>query len=61
MGITNMDLYPSPSWNYVFGMANLKRRTGVFSFARYNPAFFGEKEPPNLDDLILRRAYRVAK
>ena len=27
--------YNSESWNYVFGLASLKARVGVFSFARY--------------------------
>ncbi|MEN8774551.1 MAG: archaemetzincin [Akkermansiaceae bacterium] len=35
MGVTMKDLYPGPGWNFVFGVARLKRRCGVFSFARY--------------------------
>ena len=35
MGVTMKDLYPGPKWNFVFGMAQLKDRCGVFSFARY--------------------------
>jgi archaemetzincin len=35
MGVTMKDLYPGPKWNFVFGMARLKARCGVFSFARY--------------------------
>jgi len=35
MGVTMKDLYPGPKWNFVFGMAQLKNRCGVFSFARY--------------------------
>ncbi|MGC6466069.1 MAG: archaemetzincin [Akkermansiaceae bacterium] len=35
MGVTMTDLYPSPDWNFVFGMARIKNRVGVFSFARY--------------------------
>ncbi len=37
--VTLEDLYPSESWNYVFGFANFKSRTGVFSFKRYSPEF----------------------
>jgi archaemetzincin len=37
VGITMRDLYPSPSWNFVFGKASLGDRVGVFSFARYDP------------------------
>lgn len=35
MGVTMKDLYPGPEWNFVFGMARLKARCGIFSFARY--------------------------
>lgn len=35
LGITMVDLYPDPSWNFVFGQAALRERVGVFSFARY--------------------------
>jgi archaemetzincin len=35
MAITAKDLYPSPSWNYVFGLVNYKKRTGISSFNRF--------------------------
>lgn len=35
MAVTMKDLYPGPGWNFVFGVARLNRRCGVFSFARY--------------------------
>ena len=35
LAVTMTDLYPKPEWNFVFGMASLKHRVGVFSFARY--------------------------
>jgi archaemetzincin len=35
-GITMTDLYPDPAWNFVFGMASLRDRVGVWSFARYS-------------------------
>lgn len=35
MAVTMKDLYPGPGWNFVFGVARLKERCGVFSFARY--------------------------
>ena len=35
MAVTMKDLYPGPGWNFVFGMARLSKRCGVFSFARY--------------------------
>jgi archaemetzincin len=37
--VTMQDLYPFDSWNFVFGWANYKARTGVFSFGRYHPSF----------------------
>lgn len=53
LSILMQDLYPGPKWNYVFGWANYKARTGVFSFGRYDPQFngAGEKVPEN--DLVL--------
>ena len=35
LGVTMEDLYPAPSWNYVFGQASLRERVGVYSFVRY--------------------------
>jgi len=34
------DLYPRDSWNFVFGLASLRERIGVFSFARYEESFY---------------------
>jgi archaemetzincin len=58
IGITMRDLYPSPSWNFVFGEASLDDRVGVFSFARYDPAFYGTALE-NRDLLVLRRSCKV--
>jgi archaemetzincin len=35
LAVTSEDLYPDPAWNFVFGMARLQHRVGVFSLARY--------------------------
>ncbi|MEC4003753.1 archaemetzincin [Flavobacterium sp. SUN052] len=35
MAITAKDLYPSEDWNYVFGLANYDKRTGISSFNRF--------------------------
>ena len=43
LAVTMEDLYPDPTWNFVFGQASLTERIGVYSFARYDPAFYGEK------------------
>lgn len=44
IGIINKDLYPKPNWTFVFGCSRIKKRTGIFSFARYDPNF----EDPNI-------------
>ncbi len=51
LGITVIDLYPDPSWNFVFGQAALRDRVGVYSFARYL-----ESSDPTL---VLRRSCKV--
>ena len=58
IGITMRDLYPSPSWNFVFGEASLSERVGVFSFARYDPAFYGI-QTSDRGALMLRRSCKV--
>lgn len=35
VGVSARDLYPKPSWNFVFGQAWPSERTGIYSFARY--------------------------
>lgn len=35
MAITAKDLYPNENWNYVFGLASYKKRTGISSFNRF--------------------------
>lgn len=61
LGVTWQDLYPHPSWNFVFGQASLRDRVGIYSFARYAPDFAtGQSE--NADDdpaLMLRRSCKV--
>lgn len=59
IAITMMDLYPEESWNFVFGQASLYERTGVFSFARHDPAFFGEERGVGFERYILERAAKV--
>jgi len=41
LGITMADLYPGPTWNFVFGEASLTGRVGVYSFVRYVSAEAG--------------------
>jgi archaemetzincin len=59
LAITMDDLYPEPSWNFVFGQASLRERVGVYSFARYDPAFYGESRAPGYEILLLRRSCKV--
>lgn len=56
VAITMEDLYPQPGWNFVFGMASLRDRVGVQSFARQDPAFFGDPREPGWEQRALRRA-----
>ena len=59
LAITMEDLYPEPSWNFVFGQASLRERVGVYSFARYDPAFYGEGRGSDYQTLLLRRSCKV--
>ncbi len=59
LGITMEDLYPEPSWNYVFGQASLAERVGIYSLARYDPAFWGDERGKNYHDVILQRSCKV--
>ena len=35
LGVTTVDLYPGPEWNFVLGQASVYKGSGVFSFGRY--------------------------
>jgi len=59
LAITMEDLYPDPSWNFVFGQASLRERVGVYSFARYDPAFYGNKRNKDYEKTLLRRSCKV--
>lgn len=59
LAITMADLYPDPSWNFVFGQASARDRVGVFSFARYDPAFYGEERGGDYQEVLLRRSCKV--
>lgn len=56
LGVTLTDLYSTMTTTYVFGQASIKNRTGVFSFARFDPAFYDDPRPVDVDRLILRRS-----
>jgi archaemetzincin len=59
LGITMEDLYPDSRWNFVFGQASLRHRVGVYSFARYDPRFYGEERPAEWEQLLVRRSCKV--
>ncbi len=59
LAITMEDVYPEPSWNFVFGQASLRDRVGVYSFARYDPAFYDEKRGKDYEKVLLRRSCKV--
>jgi len=58
VGITLHDLYPDPSWNFVFGEALPEKGVGIYSFARYDPLFY-EAKAPGREPLMLRRSCKV--
>src|SRR6266496_1078133 len=59
LAITMDDLYPDSSWNFVFGQASLHEGVGVYSFARYDPAFYGQRRGSDYDSVLLRRSCKV--
>ena len=59
LAVTMEDLYPNPRWNFVFGQASLQDRVGVFSFARYDPVFYGESRNSRYQELLMRRSTKV--
>ncbi|MCW1915008.1 archaemetzincin [Luteolibacter sp. GHJ8] len=59
IAVTMTDLYPEEAWNFVFGQASLRERTGVFSFARYHPSWDGGEADEGTRNLVLRRAAKI--
>ena len=59
LGISMDDLYPDPAWNFVFGEATLRGRTAVYSFARYDPAFYESARIKESPKLLLKRCCKV--
>lgn len=58
IAVTMNDLYNEESWNFVFGLANVITKMGIFSFARYDPSVYGESSD-DPQQLILVRAAKV--
>ncbi len=60
IGVTGYDLYPDDDWNFVFGIATFRDRVGVYSTARYDPAFYSSKvSMPGFEEIVLRRTVNV--
>jgi archaemetzincin len=59
MAISMQDLYSSPTWNFVFGQTSLEQRVGIFSFARYDPAFYGIPRDEGYRLVLLRRCCKL--
>jgi archaemetzincin len=59
LGITMTDLYPDPSWNFVFGQASTRNRVGVYSFSRYDPRFYDQTPSADSRMVMLRRSCKV--
>ena len=59
LGVCLTDLYPGEDWNYVFGIAHLKDRFGVYSFARYDPQFYGEPRNDSWREKMTERSLKV--
>jgi len=59
IGITMHDLYPDEHWNFVFGEASSADGVGIFSFARYDPRFYGEPWTDASPSLLLKRTCKV--
>jgi archaemetzincin len=59
LGLTLEDLYPDEPWNFVFGQASTRARVGIYSFARYDPRFYGEERTPDWRKIALLRACKI--
>lgn len=58
LGLTMADIY-APGLSFNFGLASFRGRTGVYSLARYHPAFWGQKPQSSDQALILRHSCGV--
>ncbi|NMH28403.1 archaemetzincin [Flavobacterium silvaticum] len=56
MGISELDLYPQPSWNYVFGLASYQKQVGVTSIFRLQDELLKKEN----FDLCLTRLLKVS-
>ena len=54
LGVTEADLYPESSWNFVFGQATLTERVGTYSLARFLPPFEAVETPADVSQAVRR-------
>ena len=63
IALTEIDLYPSDDWNFVFGLASIVDRVGVFSLNRYGPSPLATHIVPEnharIDDRLRERALKI--
>ena len=59
LGVTFQDLYPEPTWNFVFGEAELSARVGVYSLLRFTPEFNHEANDEAARQRFVRRAIQL--
>lgn len=56
IAFTNYDLYPEPTWAFVFGQASLDKRVGVWSLYQFADQITGRYDPK----LLLSRTLKIA-
>merc|ERR1712139_670676 len=61
MAVTMCDLYPRPEWNFVYGLARLTERVGIFSFVRHTPdvGIFGSRPEAWMGAYLLYRSLKT--
>jgi len=60
MAITEKDLYPKPSWNFVFGLASIKNKVAVTSIYRYSDTIIDPLNYPlSLQRLIKTSTHEI--
>lgn len=57
--VTEVDLSPEESWNFVFGYASYFERIGVFSIARYDPLFYEQERTGQFPEERLLRSCKI--
>ncbi len=59
VAVTMGDLYPGEGWNFVFGMAMLHRRVGVYSLVRHFADFWGQDDDAEAQRRALLRSLKL--